>query len=107
MRQSRLAEMHLVVNGTRNQEVPCCIDDFHCRRFGADIRTDLGNEFSFNKYVTFKDGASALSGPLSGKLRIVLDLNDKPWYETSVGNDFVASQLAPVQVSGTIYFTQE
>lgn len=56
--------------------------------------------------LIFKDGSSPLSGPLSGKLRIVLDLNDKPWYQTSPGNDFVVHQSSGIQVGGTLWITQ-
>jgi hypothetical protein len=58
--------------------------------------------------ITFKDGATALSGamPMSTNGSIVLDVNQNlSWFITS-GN-FVINSSAAVQVSGEVYYVQE
>lgn len=64
--------------------------------------------------LTFKDGPTALDGPLdmTANGSIVLDDNlgsrqsDRPWFTTSPGNAFTINQSGSAQVSGRVYFTQ-
>jgi hypothetical protein len=60
--------------------------------------------------ITFQDGAStALSGPVSFSTNegIVLDFDTKPWFQTTLGNDFVMNLGSAVTVAGTAYYTQQ
>ncbi len=58
--------------------------------------------------ITFKRGATALSGPipLSANGAITLDFEAEPWFECADNEAFVINSSAAVQVSGRIYFTQ-
>jgi hypothetical protein len=58
--------------------------------------------------ITFKHGATALSGPipLPANGAITLDFEAEPWFECADNEAFVINSSAGVQVSGTIYFTQ-
>lgn len=53
--------------------------------------------------VTFKDGASALSGPETCTYQI-LDFSDDPYYRTTAGNAFIINLGANVQCGGTIWY---
>lgn len=59
--------------------------------------------------ITFKDGATALSGAmaLAANGAITLDLDGQPWFSCSVGNTFNINSSASTQVSGTVYYTQQ
>ena len=57
--------------------------------------------------LTFKDGATALSGalPMAANGALVLDLSDSPWFSTSsVSNNLILNSSAAVQASGTVYY---
>lgn len=58
--------------------------------------------------VTFKDGATALTGPLpmlaSGS--ITLDFTELHWFITSAGNDFVINTTPNAGFGGRVYYTQ-
>ena len=59
--------------------------------------------------LTFKDGATALTGAMSftanGSLTFAFDTS--PWFSTSPGNSFVLTQTTTTaQVSGRIYYSQ-
>ena len=58
--------------------------------------------------ITFKRGATALSGPipLPANGAITLDFEAEPWFECADNEAFLINSSAAVQVSGTIYFTQ-
>jgi hypothetical protein len=56
--------------------------------------------------VTLKRGSTALTGPMTlGAL--ALDLQGRPWFTTAVAEDLFVNLGAAIQVSGTIYYTQE
>jgi len=57
--------------------------------------------------ITFKDGAVALTGPITlmDGGSFVLDFDGEPWFMTSVGADLVLNSSNPSQVSGRIYYT--
>jgi hypothetical protein len=58
--------------------------------------------------VTYQDGTNALSGPVG----LFLGSSDTHSYDgtahfsTSIGNAFVINLSAPIQVSGTVYYTR-
>lgn len=59
--------------------------------------------------LTMQDGPStAQSGalPMLANGTLAFDISNIPWYQTSVGKDFVITSSNAVQVSGTIYFQQ-
>ena len=58
--------------------------------------------------VTYFDGGNALSGPVSLFLSSQQELkyDGTAYFSTSLGNPFIMNLSAPVQVSGTVYFTR-
>ena len=59
--------------------------------------------------LTFQDGSTGLSGglPMVVNGSIVLDMDGQPWFKTSSGNAFNISNSGNLQVSGTVYYTQQ
>ena len=59
--------------------------------------------------ITFKDGTTALSGPIvftnNGSSQ-QLNLWEEPWFYCQPGDAFVMNNSNAVQVSGIIYYTQ-
>ncbi len=57
--------------------------------------------------ITFKDGSTALSGPMPmlANGSYYLPMTGYPHFTTSVGNDFNINSSNAVQVSGTVWFT--
>ena len=56
--------------------------------------------------VKFRDGASTdLTGAMTLAALFRLDVEDNPWFTTSVGNAFVMNLGGAVQVSGAVYHT--
>jgi len=58
--------------------------------------------------VTYFDGANALSGPVGLFLgsNQSLTYDGTAYFSTSIGNPFIINLSAPIQVSGTVYFTR-
>ena len=58
--------------------------------------------------LTFKDGATSLTGaiPLAANEAMVFTFDTRPWYETTLGNDFIINNSNAVQVSGRVYYIQ-
>lgn len=56
--------------------------------------------------VQFKDGSTAMSGPITC-LEMVLDYSDDPYFRTTAGNALVLSLGAAVQCGGTIWYRIE
>jgi hypothetical protein len=58
--------------------------------------------------VTFKDGATALTGPLPmlANGSITLDFTELHWFLTSPGNDFVINTTPNASFAGRVYYTQ-
>lgn len=56
--------------------------------------------------LTYKRGATALSGPMqfSDGVSEVLDYDPIGWYTVIAGEDFIINSASAVQVSGTIYY---
>ena len=56
--------------------------------------------------ITFKDGATALTGAITvfAGGAFLLDYQDLAWFTTSSGNGFVISQTGTAQISGRIWF---
>lgn len=59
--------------------------------------------------ITYKNDGTALSGPLnfSANEGMVLDFDTKPWFTMARGSPFVLNSSNAVQVSGTVYYTQD
>lgn len=59
--------------------------------------------------VIFKEGATALSGPMDFSTigSITLDQSGLPWYICESGNSFVINSSNAVQIGGTIWYTQQ
>ncbi len=60
--------------------------------------------------LTMQDtSASAFSGalPMTANGAITLDFESEPWFTTAAGNGFAMNSSSGVQVSGTVYYTQE
>lgn len=60
--------------------------------------------------LTMEDTASnAFSGalPMTANGSITLDFESEPWFTTAAGNGFAMNSSSGVQVSGTVYYTQE
>jgi hypothetical protein len=55
--------------------------------------------------ITFKDGATPLSGPIpfSTNSGLVLDFSGDPWYIGSLNTNFIINSSSAVQVSGTAW----
>ncbi len=66
-----------------------------------------------NVTLTFWDGPSAsgtaLTGPISlfANEAMVFTFDTRPWYSTTLGNDFVIQANNGTQVSGRCYYIQE
>jgi hypothetical protein len=59
--------------------------------------------------ITFKDGATALTGAIdlaAAGSGMILDFSGEPWFVTSAGNAFVINSSNAVQVSGKIDYIQ-
>ena|SRR2546422_9072665 len=58
--------------------------------------------------LTFKDGATALTGamPFAATGGLILDDSGEPWYIIGDGNNFVINSSVGTQISGTVWFTQ-
>ena len=56
--------------------------------------------------LQFKNGTTPQSGPLVGKLSIVLDIGDKAWYSASPGNDLIINSASDVLVGGTLWIAE-
>jgi len=58
--------------------------------------------------ITFKDGATALTGaiPLAANQSITLDFDGEPWFTCSNNSAFNINSSNAVQVSGRVYYTQ-
>jgi hypothetical protein len=56
--------------------------------------------------VQIKSGLTPLSGALT-LLALVLDFDPEPWFVTASGDDFVLALGGAVQVSGTVYYSQQ
>jgi hypothetical protein len=58
--------------------------------------------------VTYVDGTNALSGPVGLFLSTpqTLPYDGTAYFSTSPGNAFIMNLSAPVQVSGTVYYTR-
>ncbi len=58
--------------------------------------------------ITIKDGATALTGPMSlaANEAMVLDFDGEPWFTGSVNTNFIVNSSAAVQISGRVYFIQ-
>lgn len=58
--------------------------------------------------VTFKSGATALSGPMPmlGSGTFMLDFTEEHWYATAPGEDFIINLSAATALAGTVYYTE-
>ena len=58
--------------------------------------------------LTFQDGATVLTGPITVATGtpIVLPMDGNPWFVSSIGNALNILQSSAVNVSGTVWFTQ-
>lgn len=58
--------------------------------------------------ITFADGTTGLSGalPMAANGSITLDLDGTPWFVTSPGAAFNITNSGNLQVSGSVYYTQ-
>jgi len=58
--------------------------------------------------ITFKNGATALHGPLTLAAggSFVLDFDAEPWFTTSAAAAFVLNQTGTAQISGRLYYLQ-
>ena len=58
--------------------------------------------------ITFKDGATALTGAMSlaANEAMILDFDGEPWFTCSNAANFVVNSANAVQVSGRVYYTQ-
>lgn len=58
--------------------------------------------------IKFQDGNTDLCAAMSlaANGAITLDLDGTPWFTTSIGNAFNINSSAAVQISGTLYYTQ-
>lgn len=59
-------------------------------------------------YLTFKNGATALSGaiPVYTGGGLTLDLSGEPWYQTTAGQDLVLNSANAVAMGGTAYYVR-
>jgi hypothetical protein len=58
--------------------------------------------------LTFKDGVTALSGPMALPAlgQLLLPMDGEPWFQASAGANLVLNASAATLVAGTIWFTQ-
>lgn len=58
--------------------------------------------------LTFKDGSTGLTGPISlaANEAMVFTFDTRPWYSTTLGNDFIINASNGSQVSGRVYYLQ-
>jgi hypothetical protein len=61
-----------------------------------------------NCFVTFLDGSTPLTGPLSmlANGSITLDFTELHWFITSPGEDFVINTTPDAAFAGRVYYTQ-
>jgi hypothetical protein len=57
--------------------------------------------------LTFKDGATALTGAMfmSANGGFTLDMQGDPWFTTTAGAAFVLGQSGTAQISGRLYYS--
>ena len=107
------------VSGRPNRAVPCfCRCQFLGHRLLPAVAGVTGQIIRVYKLflvvggtttLTFQDGSTGLSGglPMVVNGSIVLDMDGQPWFKTSSGNAFNISNSGNLQVSGTVYYTQQ
>lgn len=59
--------------------------------------------------MTFKNGTIALTGPIPMKASgsFVLDFDERPWFTTDRGQNFILNLDGSVQVSGRLFYLQQ